>query len=69
MKRLLLLSALLLLLSSCASIKPYETQYLNDAEMGMQLDPTEQFGLYVFSIREGAKPPGSSKGSGGCGCN
>ncbi|MBC3759480.1 DUF4266 domain-containing protein [Hyunsoonleella sp. SJ7] len=62
-----LLSAILL--SSCKTVKPYERQYVSDPEMQMQNDAGRNFNLYVQSIREGATPVGSAKGSGGCGCN
>ncbi|WP_158605972.1 DUF4266 domain-containing protein [Taibaiella sp. KBW10] len=66
-----LISSLLLILfaSSCASVKPYERQYLNDAEMQMSKDAGRNFNDYVHSIREGATPANGLKGSGGCGCN
>jgi len=53
----------------CASVKPYERQFINDPEMKMGTDPSRGFQQYVQSIREGATPAGSAKASGGCGCN
>jgi hypothetical protein len=55
--------------TSCATIEPYEKQYVSDPEMQMGTDPGKSFNNYVFSIREGATPAESSKSSGGCGCN
>jgi hypothetical protein len=60
---------LTIILSSCASLKPGELIYVNDPEMQMGTDAGKNFNNYVHSIREGATPPGSTKGSGGCGCN
>lgn len=56
-------------LYSCVSIKPYERVYVNDLEMWMGVDPGKNFEYYVYSIREGATPAGTSISSGGCGCN
>jgi len=60
---------LLVSFTSCVSVKPYERQYVNDPEMEMSNDPGKNFSNYVYSIREGAIPAGSTKASGGCGCN
>lgn len=67
--KLLLLSLLSILFTGCVSLKPYERQYINDPEMQLGNDPGKNFSHYVYSIREGATPAGSTKGSGGCGCN
>jgi len=58
-----------ILLSSCVAVKPYEKVYLNDSEMLLESTSTDIFEGYVHSIREGITPAGSSKSSGGCGCN
>ncbi len=68
-KQLLLLSALLLVLGSCGTVKPYEMVYLNDGEMQMGNSSAKNFENYVQSIREGSSGAGSNKSSGGCGCN
>lgn len=70
MKKFLLITVnLFLLLSSCVAVKPYELQFVNDEDMQFECDSGCSFQNYVESIREGAVPVGSSKGSGGCGCN
>ena len=56
-------------LSCTASLKPYEQVYINDPEMQMETDASQNFQNYVQSIREGATPVSSPKSSGGCGCN
>ncbi len=43
--------------------------YVNDPEMQMGADAGKNFQTYIQSIREGATPAGTSKASGGCGCN
>lgn len=67
--KLLKLLASALLVSSCATLKPYERQYVSDPEMLMTQDSGMGFHNYIYSIREGAAPAGGSKSSGGCGCN
>ena len=69
MKRLTLSVLILLAFTSCAGLKPYERQYVNDPEMQMGDDAGKNFSNYVYSIREGATPAGSTEASGGCGCN
>ena len=69
MRPLLTSLFILLLLGACTSLKPYERVYVNDPEMDMRPDAGQRFQMYVHSIREGAKEPGSKTGSGGCGCN
>jgi hypothetical protein len=54
---------------ACVSLKPYERVYVNDPEMQFGVDAGKNFVNYVHSIREGAIPAGTSKASGGCGCN
>lgn len=67
--KLLLFILAIVILSSCASVKPHEMVYLNDSEMQMGNSSEKAFEVYVGSIREGASSAGSGKSSGGCGCN
>jgi hypothetical protein len=67
--KLFLTFILFALLTSCATVKPYEQIFINDSEMQMGGDETRNFDNYVHSIREGSMPAGSVKSSGGCGCN
>ncbi|MFM6982831.1 MAG: DUF4266 domain-containing protein [Chitinophagaceae bacterium] len=69
MKNKLPLLFLTLIVSSCASLKPYEMVYVNDPEMKMSGSNGKNFELYIESIREGASPSDGGKSSGGCGCN
>ncbi len=70
MKKLVYSTLLLLLFaSSCMTVKPYQRQYVDDAEMQMADDRGQNFSNYVHSIREGSTPANGAKGSGGCGCN
>lgn len=69
MKHLVIYSIACLLLSSCATVAPYQRQYISDSEMQMGNDAGKEFNKYIYSIREGATPARSTKSSGGCGCN
>lgn len=69
MKHLVICSIFCLLLLSCATVAPYQRQYISDSEMQMGNDAGKEFNNYIYSIREGATPAGSTKSSGGCGCN
>ncbi len=69
MNRFVILSLMATLLcSACASIAPYERQYVSDPEMQMGSDAGKGFNNYIHSIREGSIPAEGSKTSGGCGC-
>ncbi len=59
----------IVLMSSCAVVKPHEMVYLNDSEMQMGAGSDKSFSIYVESIREGSGSTGNGKASGGCGCN
>lgn len=70
--KLFLYSVLLyvvMFLSSCATVQPYERQFISDTEMQMTRDAGQDFNNYIFSIREGSTPASAGKSSGGCGCN
>lgn len=67
---LMILIGLLILIvfSSCQTVKPYQRAYLNDSAMKMGFGKTAGFEHYAHLIREGASGAGG-KNSGGCGCN
>lgn len=54
---------------SCESVKPYQRAYVNDYEMKPGQPGARSFEESVMVYREGASGGGSSKASGGCGCN
>ncbi len=54
---------------SCETVKPYQRVYLNDYEMKPGQLKARSFEESVQVYREGASGGGSSKTSGGCGCN
>lgn len=63
------LFAFLLFASSCASVKEYQKNKLNDAEMALSNRKIEKTELSFQSYREGASGANGGKTGGGCGCN
>lgn len=57
------------LLPSCVSVKPFQKQYLNDADMQLAARKSEKFELNFQLYREGASGANGGKSGGGCGCN
>lgn len=64
-----LLLLLLLTSASCVSVKEYQKQYINDAEIELAARKTEKFENSFQSYREGAAGANGGKTGGGCGCN
>ncbi|MFZ6009048.1 MAG: DUF4266 domain-containing protein [Bacteroidota bacterium] len=58
-----------LLFSGCEAVKPYQRVYLSDHEMKPGIWGARKFEEHIHAYREGASGGGSSKSSGGCGCN
>ncbi|MGN7787023.1 DUF4266 domain-containing protein [Niabella sp. 22666] len=58
-----------LLGSSCATVKEYEKNKLNDAEMVLGNRTIEKTELNFQSYREGSSGANAGKVGGGCGCN
>ena len=56
-------------LSSCHTVKEYQKQYLNDAEMQLASRKAERSENSFQSYREGASGANGGKTGGGCGCN
>jgi hypothetical protein len=65
----LLVIAVLVLMMSCQAVKPYQRAYLNDYEMQPGQPGARSVEENAQAYREGASGGGSSKTSGGCGCN
>jgi Domain of unknown function (DUF4266) len=58
-----------LLLGSCAPVKAYQKQHLNDAEMDLSARKAEKFEQNFMLYREGTSGANGGKNGGGCGCN
>ena len=56
-------------ISSCVSVKRYQKQFINDAEMQLAARKAEKFENSFQSYREGASGANGGKTGGGCGCN
>ena len=55
--------------SSCTTVKAFQRNKLNDAEMGLSGRKVEKNELNFQSYREGASGANGGKTGGGCGCN
>jgi hypothetical protein len=60
---------LLLLVTSCTTVKEYQKNKLNDAEMTLSNRKSEKTELNFQSYREGSSGANGGKNGGGCGCN
>ncbi len=69
MKKLFAGFFVLLLLSSCATVKEYEKVYINDTDMKLSANTNERFETNFQVYREGAAGANGGKTGGGCGCN
>ncbi len=65
----LLMLMLLLSFTACTTVKEYQKNKLNDAEMVLGNRKLEKTELNFQSYREGASGANSGKTGGGCGCN
>lgn len=69
-KRINLITILvLLLLTSCVAVKPYEMVNINDPDMKLTDRKTNKFQTAFQVYREGASGGNGGKSGGGCGCN
>jgi len=67
----LIFSALLLITisTSCQTVKEFQKNKINDAEMVLTNRKVERTELSFQGYREGASGANSGKSGGGCGCN
>ena len=65
----LIVSANSLLMISCTTVKEYQKNRLNDAEMILSNRKIEKSELNFQSYREGSSGANAGKTGGGCGCN
>ena len=66
---LMLLTAFCLSAVSCKTVKEYQKNKLNDAEMTLGNRKVEKTELSFQTYREGSSGANSGKTGGGCGCN
>ncbi|MDB5116007.1 MAG: hypothetical protein JWQ79_1499 [Mucilaginibacter sp.] len=60
---------LVMIFSSCANLKEYQKNRINDAEMVLSNRKVEKNELNFQSYREAASGANAGKTGGGCGCN
>lgn len=68
-KIIIALAALVIVAASCTTVKEYQKNKLNDAEMTLGNRKVEKTELNFQSYREGASGANAGKSGGGCGCN
>jgi len=56
-------------LGSCATVKPYQKNRLNDSEMQLHSRQVEKPEMSFQTYREAASGANGGKTGGGCGCN
>jgi hypothetical protein len=56
-------------LTSCMSVKAYQKNRLNDAEMDLSARKSQKFEQSFQLYREGGSGANGGKSGGGCGCN
>ena len=66
---MLLLFTVFVLASACESVKEYQKNKLNDAEMTLSARKVEKNEQNFQSYKEGASGANGGKTGGGCGCN
>jgi hypothetical protein len=65
----LFLFFVMIAITSCATSKPKDKSYINDAEMSLSIRKVEKSEVSFQLYREGAAGATGGKSSGGCGCN
>ncbi|WP_457644804.1 DUF4266 domain-containing protein [Pedobacter ureilyticus] len=60
---------LVVFVASCTTVKEYQKNRLNDAEMALSNRKVEKTELSFQGYREGASGANAGKSGGGCGCN
>ena len=63
------ISVIIAALQSCTTVKEYQKNKLNDAEMILGARKIEKTEMSFHSYREGASGANGGKTGGGCGCN
>jgi hypothetical protein len=62
-------AGVVLFFSACTTVKEYQKNKLNDAEMSLSSRKIEKTEQNFQSYREGASGANGGKTGGGCGCN
>ena len=68
-KKITLLTLLMISLSSCTAVREYEKVYINDPDMVLGNKNIDRFETNFQAYRETAVGVNGGKTGGGCGCN
>jgi len=68
-KKLILVSVVIIFFASCATVKEYEKVYINDPDMALSPKKIDRFETNFQTYREAAAGANGNKTGGGCGCN
>ncbi|MBP8792028.1 MAG: DUF4266 domain-containing protein [Lutibacter sp.] len=68
-KKIGLLTFIIVAFSSCVAVKEYEKVYLNDPDMVLSSKKIDKFETSFQVYREAASGANGGKSGGGCGCN
>ena len=68
-KIMVALFMIVITMGSCKTVKEYQKQHLNDAEMELSSRKVQKFETSFQSYREAASGANGGKTGGGCGCN
>ncbi|UAY53310.1 DUF4266 domain-containing protein [Ferruginibacter albus] len=60
---------LIIIAASCTTVKEYQKNKLNDAEMQLSARKVQKNEINFQNYREGASGANGGKTGGGCGCN
>lgn len=69
MKKITILTLLIIILQSCNTVKEYEKEKINDPDMKLAARSSERFETNFQVYREAAAGANGGKTGGGCGCN
>lgn len=64
-----MLLMIMVLIGSCTTVKEYQKNKINDAEMSLSARKVEKTEQNFQSYREGSSGANGGKTGGGCGCN
>ena len=67
--KMALLAGILFTTASCVSVKEYQKNKLNDADMALSARKTQKNELNFQNYREASAGANGGKTGGGCGCN
>jgi len=66
---ILFLGVIIMMFTSCVTVKEYDRVYLNDRDMSLILKKSDRFEANFQAYREAASGANGGKTGGGCGCN